>query len=296
VNFHKRKMGILGLSDKWAAAVGAALASVYLILAILRSTNSTAVIGFVFLPVAILVGAFLGILTIWILRSFFELSVGKIQWKHPKVLVSLAILLLIFLGFGRYRQEKMILGDLEKSISSNNFEETYRKQFFFMGNEIRKYLVQHPELPVSLQQEIAKNSNSYLVGLMGKNPSLSRDVLDSIVNEAPKYERKFGVAENPNLSEAQMMKLLRVNQENFSSSTEFHLYQTYVMAPIIRRKDLTEVAFSTLSQFRDPEAFLLYAILESPFLKCENFTNFSADGNAVIEAAIGKKFQKLNCK
>jgi hypothetical protein len=297
MNINQRKRGILSKGEKWAAAVGALVASIYLILVIFRSTNSTSVIGIIFLPIAILIGALLGSGVLWILRTFLDFKEKRICWNHPRLIIAICILLFALLATAKFQLEKRLLKSLEeKEISNQNLEEIFHSKYLFLGEKIRKYIIENSSLPVSLQKEVMNNSNSYLVGLMGENPSLSQEILESLVNEKPSYERQFGIAQNPNLMERQMVKLLKVKKQDFGSDAEFRLYQTFVMAPIVRRKDLTENAFSNLKDFSLPEVFLQYAILESPFLQCKNFQNFSHQNNPVIEAAIENKFRLLECR
>lgn len=276
--------------------LGALLGVVYLVVGIVQSTNSTSSIGLLFLPVFAFMGALGGYFLGFVLDALQLLFRGKISIVSWRILVSSLGILLFSFGLSLRQQEKTLLLNLQRGfVPEKELLEIFRGKYSFFSQEIRKQVLLLPNPPLEIQDEVLASGTKDEIGLLGESQGVDLTILEKIVSMDPHYATHFGAAENLKLNSSQVDKLLVVDAQRFPSETEFHLYQTFVLAKLVKRKDFTSAQFQVLSQIRGPEVNLLYAMLESPFLTCANFQKFDSKGNDVVEAAISSKKSSLRC-
>ncbi len=276
--------------------LGALLGGVYLVVGIFQSTSSTAAVGLILLPVFVLIGALVGYFLGFVLDSFQLLLRRKIRLFSWRIFLSLLGIILFSFGLTLRQQEKLLLKRLQEgSVSTNELPEIFRGKYSFFSKEIRTKILSLPNLPIEIQNEVLESGSKDDIGLLGQNQDVDLTILEKIVSLDPHYAVHFGAAENTKLKPSLLDRLLVVDAQRFPSETEFHLYQTFVLANLVKRNDFTSAQFQLLSKIKHPETFLLYAMLDSPYLTCGHFQNFDSQGNQVVEAAISAKKSSLRC-
>lgn len=279
------------------SALGALTASAYLVIGIFQSTSSTAPVGFLFLPVFAVLGAGGGFFFGFVLESLQLLIQKKISIFSWRIFLSIVCILLISFILAQRQKEKQLLSDLKAStVLGEKLSEIFVGKYFFFSNEIRRQILASPDLSQEIIDKVFASGTKDEIGVLGENPQLNSEALQRIVELDLHYAVHFGVAENPKLNISQMEKLVVVDASRFPSETEFHLYQTFVLAKLVRRKDFPDFLFRKISNLKEPEVFLLYAMLDSSHLRCENFLQFESKGNEVVQSAIEAKKIAMECK
>jgi hypothetical protein len=276
--------------------IGGALFSFYLIVEIFRSTSSTAAIGILFLPFFAALGGLAGGVLGFVIDSTTQVLQKKITPFSWQMLVTYFVVIAVGFGSVRWQKESAVLEKLKGSqVSEQELIELYYGKHLFYPDSILQEIIRSPKIPLEVQKAILAGGKPGLLGRLAENPNIAEEIFSDIALMKPDYQTHYAVAESPKLKAAQMEHLLVTEVNRFPSSTEFHLYQTYVLAKLVKRQELTEAQFRKVVGIPEPETFLLYALLESPYLRCANFSGFSGGQNPVLENAIQAKREKLGC-
>ena len=242
---------------------GAVIAVSGFILAIFRSTSSTASIGFLFVPFVAAFGAFVGDSVKYLgdlLRRKRAHSAGK------------TALILIVLGFG-----------VAQFVQTRRYEHDLR-------------IAETPSTPASELQTLLGKNDRRIARAVVANPSLPVAELEKIVAEKLRdYDFMGSAARNPGLSTADMEKIVSLKREDFESDAEYEVYQTSVWTPLAKRKDLPEALIHRLAAKPNPGSFLILALLESEYTTCKEKSRFIPQENRVLEGAIRRSMNAQKC-
>jgi hypothetical protein len=126
--------------------------------------------------------------------------------------------------------------------------------------------------------------------------SLSTEDLEKIIGEhLTDASLMSRVAQNPNLRVSQMEKIVSLERKDFPGDVDYDVYQSSVWAQLAKRKDLPEALLHQLAGKKNPEHFLILALLESPALSCAEEKSFLPQENPVLEGAIRRSLQAKKC-
>lgn len=243
--------------------IGAIVAIVYLLVGIFNSTNSTAAVGFVFLPVAAAIGAFVGDS----LKYLIDIARRK---RAPSTGKSLLIFLAAFWFVLEVVKAQVHHRDMALAQSPNTSAETLNHLVEKNNPEVTRALVLNPSLPEQTFKQILEN-NFY------------------------DYYILSAVAERPNLKLSDMKQLVSVEPKDFKDQYEYDSYETFVWAKLAKRKDLPEDLIHQLAAKKNPSHFLILALLDSPFVTCKEKQNFLPQPNHVLESSIFNSMKSQNC-
>ena len=242
---------------------GAVVAVVYLILGIFKSTNSTASVGFLFIPFFAAFGAFLGDA----LKYFSDLIQKKRAHSPMKT-----VIILIVLGFCAYRldQSRTRERDLKRAENPATSKE---------------------ELVVLLNKNIGEITHA-----VAANPSLPVSDLDALVNKyLYNYHVINGALRHPQLSPQKMELIASLDRKDFDANADYRVYQTYVWASLVRRKDIPEELVHKLAAKENPQHFFIIALLESPYVTCAEKQKFLPQENEVLANMIHQSMVTQQC-
>jgi hypothetical protein len=211
--------------------VGAVIGVVYLVVDILKSTHSTASIGFLFIPVAAALGAFAGDTVKYYADVFLK--------KRPHSMAKTILVVVVF-GFCIHRVIHL------SAVAANS------------------------PLPEESSQQ-------------------------SIENHLTDYSVMGGVVGRSDLSVSQMERIVSLERDDFKGDAEYELYQTYVWAPLVKRGDISEILIHKLAAKKNPEHFLILALLDSKFVSCDEKKRFLPQTNEVLEGAIRRSMKSSHC-
>lgn len=242
---------------------GAVVAVVYLVVGILKSTNSTAAIGFLFIPVALAVGFFVG--------DAFKYILDLIQKKRPHS-TQKTVLIAVFSVFCAYKY-------IQKHIEDKNIR-----------------VAKDPATPVAKLVELLQQNEAVITHEIASNPTLPQNKLEEIIKlNLTDYYIMSAAIQHPGLSVSMMEQVVALNRNDFKGDAEYEVYQTYVWAQLARRKDAPEDLIHRLADKKNPKHFLILALLESPVVSCGEKSNFLPQDNVVLEDAIRRSMLSQKC-
>ena len=242
---------------------GALLSVGYCLYGIFSSTNSTAAIGFIFLPVFALVGALLGGL---VEHIYLLIQKKRPVMSRPTGVYAIVLLVLVVFGAHKIQEKKELLAAGDPHTSS--FE---------------------------LRRLLEKNDSSLQRALF-LNPSLPEDdVKDFFEANKTRYDVAADIISGPHLKESMIVEMVKLTPESFPAKVDYELYQTLVWAPLIRKKKVTAAQIHMLAAKPNPQHFLILALLDSNGLTCEEKHKFSPQPNQVLENAIQHALTSSGC-
>lgn len=243
--------------------IGALISVVYLLYGIFTSTSSTAAIGFIFVPVFALIGALIG----GLLEHVF-LLIRKKRELVSKPTAFYSVVLLIFVAFAAHK-----------------FQE--KKELMAAGD---------PNTDVFELRRLLEKKDSVLQRALLANPSLPQDDVKAYFDSnKTKYDVVADIIEGPHLTSGMVNEIVQFVPESFASKVEYELYQTFVWAPLIRKKKVTAEQVHLLATKPKPEHFLILALLGSNELTCEEKRKFLPQPNQVLEYAIQNSLTQSGC-
>lgn len=243
--------------------IGALISVAVLLYGIFTSTNSTASIGFLFLPVYALVGALLG----GLVEHIYFLITKKRQLVSKPTAVYLAVLLMLIAFIVNKLQERQ---QLAKAADPNTASMELRELLQKRDSALQRLVLSNPSLPVA-------------------------DVRSFFTENKTKYDVASDVIHGPHLEKEMISEMVQLIPESFPSKVEYELYQTFVWAPLVRKKLVSPEQIHLLAAKTNPQHFLILALLESNDLTCEEKKKFLPQSNAVLESAITHSMTQSGC-
>lgn len=243
--------------------LGAVLAVAYLVAGIYSSTNSTASIGFLFVPVAAAIGAFVG--------DAIKYIIELIQNKRSHSIKKSA-LIFVFLVACSYQYIKSHIKDEDMNLARN------------------------PSTPAETLVSLLKRNDSVITHEIVANPSLPQEELEQVIKEhLTDYYIMSGAIQHPKLNVADMEQIAALRRGDFKGEEEYEVYQTYVWAPLVKNKNMPENLTHQLAAKDNPQHFLILALLDSPFVSCDEKKRFLPQTNTVLESAIQRSLEAQSC-
>lgn len=288
------------MSRKWiyflAAACGAVPAAIWMFLGIMESTSSTAAVGFLFLPVAGGIGALIGMFFAFSGFSILDLSRGQKDGVAWRLTVVAGVAALTMVVSWRWRTESEWLAVAESAASSKKalFEVCSRKAWL-KEHKITEALAKNKNSPTEVLEDLARKEDPMLLWLVGENPATPSSLVDEIASGPVHYSSMGGVAKNPLLKREAMERFVKIGRGDFASDVEYRLWQTFVLANLVRRPDLPKELYNAIASSRDPEYFLIHALIQSPHAGCELLRKFTGHENPAMQNMVGQEMKKRGC-
>lgn len=246
----------------WPALAGGVAGAVYLLYGILASTNSTSVVGLLFLPFYAALGAAVAAscAQLWfVCRRRRPLS------SFPTLA---AVVLLGLLGTNLWQREvdKRLLAEARTTLSPERID------------------------------AIISTPDANVVSAVALNPALEARQIERILSQWPRSYQVLGaLVTHPKLARGHLELLARPGAFAPNQATEARLYETYVIAPLLRRADIAPELFHELAGRPEQETFVIYAIIASTHATCEEIRPHLSSANEVLASAVARELANRSC-
>jgi hypothetical protein len=281
------------------AFAGFLLATVFVVYAVFASTNSTAAIGLILIPVYGVIAALIGCAVVYTGFAAADVMADRLTWRSPQALtasVFVAVALLFGAAVLLYRDALAVASNPDSSpdqlmADSQRWIPQWRVEVFVA-------LAQNPSSPGVLLAAMAEQRESHaLVSLVGANPGTPVATLEKIVAGSRSYERVAGVAENSQITPAIAERLANVMPKDFRDDLEYRLYQTFVLAALARNPATPQPVFDQLASRYNPEYFLAVAIIYSDRASCAQIARAGEAGgdNEVLRTTAQSQLRRRGC-
>lgn len=276
--------------------LGAIIGALWCIKLILQSTNSTASIGFIFVP---FYGALVGLVVggcLYVFFTIYDLFKKKIELFSQQIATSIIFVAILTYGGVAYTLKHKAL-----KLASDNL--THKEQllelyeaFLPWGKEdVLALVASNPNSPNELLEKLSQHSNEYIVSKVAANPNTPLELLEKISDRALSYTTHSGLALNPRLNEKILNRLTSAQRSDFPGDTEYNLYQTFVLAPLARQPELPQIYFDKLAARPQPEYFLATAILNAERVSCDQIKPLLNEKMHTLQNLAYSQFEKHNC-
>ena len=275
-------MGLTKKEKLYSASVGFVLGAIYVVVGILESTNSTASIGVLFIP---FYGGFGAVLS---LAAYYAI---KTNWLTRIALVLVSAVL----GFGFYEKSENLKSASDSNTPASYLADLAQAKMLFGREEVLEAIAQNPNVTPELLLTLSKKEFTSVRMKVAENPAAPAELLNQMAQQGFNHDLHSALARNPKLPSEIIDKLLTATAQDFPGHTEFKLYQTFVWGPLARHANLTDAQFTKLTQFENPEYFLIYGIIESGRASCELLKKFRDGDNGALKSNATHKMRQQEC-
>jgi hypothetical protein len=280
-----------------AALAGFVLGAAWVLYAVLTSTNSTTAIGLLFVPVYGGLAAVLSCALAFVVFTFADWNAGRLAGGWPRLLLAAAIAV-AGAGWGgaywTYRDALRIASD--PAASPQALIEVSKRRVPLWSEEVVDALAKNPATPPNLLTAIVEaGAGHYLVSLVGANPNAPVVLLERIAAGPLGYERVAGLAGNPRITPAIAERLGGVKRADFRSEIEFRLYQTFVLAELVRNPSIPQALFDRLAAWEQPEHFLAVAVIYAERSSCAQIRRAAQGGSEVLNNTAQSQLRQRGC-
>lgn len=264
-----------------SSVLGFLSACAYLLYVIFSSSNSTAAIGLLFIPVYGALGALVFCAAYYLAK------------KNLRTRLILCIVVFVFGGGYFYKQHTLAKAQ-SAGLSAEQYESIRKNYFGFDRQAILVALAANPHAPAELFEALVTEGPPVRRALAG-NPAVPLRLLEDLSQAPLSYDLHSALAANPVINQKIIDRLLSVVAKDFSSATEYELYQTYVLGPLARHKNLNSEDFIKLTQWPQPEYFLVYGLIESGRASCEFLRDLSLKTYEVLRQNARSQLKEQGC-
>jgi hypothetical protein len=281
------------------AFAGFLLATVFVVYAVFASTNSTAAIGLILIPVYGVIAALIGCAVVYTGFAAADVMADRLTWRSPQALtasVFVAVALLFGAAVLLYRDALAVASNPDSS--PDQLMAVSQRWIPLWRVEVFVALAQNPSSPGVLLTAMAEQRESHaLTSLVGANPGTPVATLEKIVVGSRSYERVAGVAENSQITPAIAERLANVMPKDFRDDLEYRLYQTFVLAALARNQATPQPVFDQLASRYNPEYFLAVAIIYSDRASCAQIALAGETGgeNEVLRTTAQSQMKRRGC-
>ncbi|MBX3651829.1 MAG: hypothetical protein KF771_10710 [Burkholderiales bacterium] len=279
------------------AAAGFLLAAAWVLHAVFTSTSSTAAIGLIFVPFYGLGGAILGCAVAYVGFALADVFAGRRAWHSSPVLFSgLLLAAAALFGSTLLLERNALAVALDPRAPPEMLEEISRSWIPLGRRNVDIALMKNPATPAALLTAVVEDGrDGYLVSLAGAHVNTPLPVLEKIAAGPIGYERMGGLATHPRLTPAMAERLANVGPGDFGSGVEYKLYQTYVLAALVRNPATPQAVFDRLAAREAPEYFLALAVLRSPRASCRQLAQTGSTGGEVLHSTAMSELKRRGC-
>lgn len=279
------------------AIAGFLIATAYMLYLVFVSTNSTAAIGLIFIPVYGAVAAIGGYAVVYTGFAVADVLAGRLLWSSGRGLLASALIVAALLVGGAlllYRNALAVASDPQSQPDA--LMAVSQRWIPLWRENVIVELAKNPATPGNLLTAIAEaGQNSRLVSLVGANPGTPLPTLENIAAGPRSYERVAGLAENPRITPAIVERLANVARSDFRDDIEYKLYQTFVLAELARNPATPQPAFDRLAARDQPEYFLAVAIIYADRASCAQIARVAEKGGELLRNTARSQLQKRGC-
>jgi hypothetical protein len=280
-----------------AALAGFAAGAGWVLHAVFTSKNSTAAIGLLFVPVYGALAAALACALLFAGLTFADWRAGRLAGGWPRLMLAAAIAVAVA-GWGgaywMYRDALRVASD--PAASPQALIEVSKRRVPLWSEDVVEALAKNPATPPKLLTAIVEaGAGHYLVSLVGANPNAPLPLLERIATGPLSYERVAGLAGNPRITPAIAERLGAVKRADFRSEVEYKLYQTFVLAELVRNPATPQPLFDRLAAWEQPEHFLAVAVIYAERASCAQIRRAGAAGSAVLRSTAESQLQRRGC-
>jgi len=279
------------------AVAGFLLAAAWVLYAVFTSTSSTAAIGLIFVPFYGLGGAILGCAVVYVGFALADVSAGRKAWRSAPVLVSgLLLAAAMLFGSALLQQRHALAVASNPRATPEMLAEISASWIPLWRRNIDIALMKNPATPAALLTAVVEDGrDGYLVSLAGAHPDTPLPVLEKIAAGPLGYERMGGLATHPRITPAMVERLANVSRGDFQYDVEYKLYQTYVLAELLRNPATPQAVFDRIAARESPEYFLAHAVLRSPRATCKQVARAGSTGGEVLHATALSELKRRGC-
>ena len=227
-------------------SIGFCLGAAIVLYAVFTSTSSTSVIGLVWVPIYGCAGGLIALL----INKFNSF------WK------GVSFVAFIMGCFVVYQTNKKIEAAQSQATSAEKLEKIYHSSIFYKKQSILMHLASNPNTPQPILLELSKMADDSILAYLGSNVNAPEEMLNTLLLKRPSYSLHWGLAANPRLTETQAKFLTRIDPNEFESKEHWSLYQTFVLAKLIKNSSLPLELRKKIESIPNPEHFLSLAIIE----------------------------------
>jgi hypothetical protein len=280
-----------------AALGGFLLAAAWVLYAVFTSTSSTAAIGLVFVPFYGLGGALAGWLLSFASFALADACAGRLGWNSGRVLFSLVLLAAGALAGSALLQQRHALAVAsDPRATPEMLAEISGSWIPLWRRNVDIALMKNPATPAALLASVvADGRDGYLVSLAGAHPNTPLPALEQIAAGPLGYERMAGLASHPRITPAMVERLANADRGDFRSEVEYKLYQTYVLAALLRNPATPQAVFDRLAAREAPEYFLALAVVRSPRADCSQVARAGSTGGEVLHTTALAELKRRGC-
>lgn len=265
-----------------SASIGFTIVALYIVRSVLQSTNSTAVVGFIFIPWYGSIGAIASIVSYYLIKRNW--------WTRLFFIVVVA-----FTSFGFYEKNEYVKSATDPNTPASYLVDLAQAKMLFSNEEVLLALAKNTSSPPELLQKLSENKSGQLKTSVAANPATSLDVLLKLSKEKYNYSLHAALVSNKKITPEIIEHLLIAKPSDFNSETEYKLYQTYVFGPLARNPLLTEENFLKLTQIQNPEYFLIYGIIQSGRASCDLLKSYRDGDNGALKTNASWQMDKQGC-
>lgn len=265
-----------------SAVIGFVIGACFVLYAVVVSTNSTASIGLLFIPVYGAFGALLSLVGYWSLKA---------DWLTRFIFILISLVL----GFGYYEKSENLKSASDPQTPASYLVDLAQTRMLFSKEDILMALAENPSSPPELLQKLSANESISIRAKVAANPSTDLDVLSRLGQEKLSYILHAALASNPNVPQAVVDRILSAVSSDFSSETEYKLYQTYVLGKLARLSKLSYQDFVKITQIKNPEYFLVFGIIESGRADCDLLRRYRDGEYGALRGNADSQLKKQGC-
>lgn len=279
------------------AIAGFLIVTSYMLYLVFVSTNSTAAIGLIFIPVYGAVAAIGGYAMVYVGFAVADVLSRRLLWSSGRGLLASALIVVALLFGGAvllYRNALAVASDPQSQ--PDELMAVSQRWIPLRRENVIVELAKNPATPGNLLTAIAEaGQNSQLVSLVGANPGTPLPTLEMIAAGPRNYERVAGLAENPHITPAIVERLANVARSDFRDDVDYRLYQTFVLAELARNPATPQLVFDRLAARDQPEYFLAVAIIYTDRATCAQIARVAEKGDEVLRNTAQSQLQKRGC-
>jgi hypothetical protein len=280
-----------------AAVAGFLLAAAWVLYAVFTSTSSTAAIGLIFVPFYGLGGAFLGCAVAYVGFALADAYAGRKAWHSAPVLVSGLLLAAAALFGSALLLERHALSVASDPRATPEMLAEISQSWIPLGRRnVDIALMKNPATPAALLTAVVEDGrDGYMLSLAGAHVNTPLPVLEKIAAGLLGYERMGGLATHPRITPAMVERLASAGRNDFPSDVEYKLYQTYVLAALVRNPATPQALFDRIAAQEAPEYFLALAVLRSPRANCGQVARAGSTGGELLHNTALSELQRRGC-
>jgi hypothetical protein len=266
---------------------------VYLVAGIFRSTNSTAALGILFLPIFFLGGAIA--LAVPAAAVFASRDILKGDRSTSKMLLAAtAWVLVAYVATASVLWEKSMREAQESQANEESLRAALQRWLPFGRGSVESAVIQNPAVTPAILGELWAGADNSVKSQVLENPKTPVAILWAVARQAPDYFLHSALARNPALPPAAMEVI--VENSTKAGVPNRNLVETHVLSALARREDLPPLLLEKIMAINTPSYFLVYALVNNEKATCAQARKFLASTDELTVREVRAAMRKKNCR